>query len=371
MTLSQHKLSQYDQKYMRMALMLARRHRGMTAENPSVGCVIINGHKVVGVSSTSIDGRPHAEVNALAMAGGKAKGATVYVTLEPCAHHGQTPPCAEALIAAGVQQVFVAMKDPFPQVSGRGIAMLKKAGIHVVENCMVEEAFEINRGFFKRVEKGLPWVSMKFATSLDGKIALSNGQSQWITGEASRRFGHVLRARHDAIITGIATVEADNPRLTCRVNGLENRSPIRVVIDAGLRIAEDSYLVKTAHDHPLIVVTSSEHIKKQKKLENLGVKFLHLAEDENGHFDLEEVLRKLAHQGINSVMVEAGEGLSTSFLKQHLVDEVFWFRAPVLLGGDAQGVVKPFYYHTLSEAMPWKMVGKRALGKDIMQIFRL
>ncbi len=363
--------SELHKRYMRLALMYAARNRGITGENPSVGCVIVNGHNIVGVSATGNGGVPHAEVCALAMAGGAAKGATAYVTLEPCCHHGKTPPCVDALITAGVQQVIVAMRDPNPKVSGGGIAALKGAGITVLEGVCEKEARHINRGFFKRIEKALPWVSMKLATSMDGKIALSNGDSKWITGAKSRQYGHYLRAKHDAVITGMGTVSADNPSLTCRLNGMEDASPIRVVLDSNLSISMDSQLIKTARQVPLWIVTTSKDIRKKESIEEAGAVVMESSANKSGYIDITILLNLLAKRGVNSVLVEAGEALSTSFIREKMVDELYWFQAPVCLGGDSRSSIGALSLALLQDANSWRLESRRMLGHDIMSIIKL
>ncbi len=236
-----------DARHMRHALMLAERALGTVAPNPAVGCVIVRDGIVVGRGWTQRGGRPHAEVVALQQAADAARGATAYVTLEPCAHIGQTPPCANALINAGISRVVGAVEDPDPRVSGRGFAMLREAGVVVVTDVLRDEAAALNAGFFLRMTGKRPLVTLKLAVSADNKIARAPGGDQWITGEEARRFGHFMRARHDAILVGIETALADDPELTCRIPGLEDRSPLRVVLDSGLRLPIDSKLVRTTH----------------------------------------------------------------------------------------------------------------------------
>lgn len=238
---------------MHVALMHARRNLGQTWPNPSVGAVVVQGGQIVGVGSTGRGGRPHAEPQALAQAGGRAQGATLYVTLEPCSHHGKTTPCADAVIAAAIARVVVACRDPNLKVNGQGIAKLRAAGIEVVEDVCREEAVALNCGFFSVIKKKRPYVALKIATSQDGKI--TNPGNRWITNEASRAWGHMLRSRYDAIATGIGTVLADDPLLTCRLPGLEDCSPVRVLFDSQNRLPPDSQLAKTTGEVPVWVMT--------------------------------------------------------------------------------------------------------------------
>ena len=246
-----------DKDMMLKALALAEKGLGNVAPNPAVGCIIVKGGEIVGEGYTQKGGRPHAETVALESAGDKAKGATVYVSFEPCAHHGETPPCAEALIAAGVTRVVVAITDPDERVSGRGIAMLEEAGIDVAVGECAEEAMWLNNGFIKSKTEQRPHFTLKVASSLDGHIASSSGESQWITGEEARSAGHMLRASHDAILVGIETVIDDDPRLDCRVAGFEDLSPVRIILDGRARMPLDSELVKSANEHQTILVTSA------------------------------------------------------------------------------------------------------------------
>src|SRR5579872_6272521 len=246
---------QLDLAHMRASLGLARRGLGNTWPNPAVGCVLVREGRVVGRGWTQAGGRPHAEAEALARAGRAARGATAYVTLEPCSHHGKTPPCAEALIAAGIARVVAAIEDPDPRVSGRGIARLKEAGITVETGPCADEAVELNAGFLCRVKHGRPLVTLKLATSLDGRIATASGESRWITGAAARERAHLLRATQDAVLVGTGTALADDPQLTCRLPGLEDRSPVRVVIDRNLRLPATLRLFSEARPVPTWLVT--------------------------------------------------------------------------------------------------------------------
>src|SRR5216683_3136782 len=292
-----------DLQAMRAALALARRGLGRVWPNPAVGCVILNEDKVVGRGWTQPGGRPHAETEALARAGAAAHGATAYVTLEPCCHWGRTPPCADALIAAGLSRVVVALEDPDPRVAGGGVARLRAAGIAVEAGLGAAEAAEINAGFFQRVRLGRPLVTLKLATSLDGRIATASGESRWITGPAARERAHLLRATHDAILVGTDTVLTDDPQLTCRLPGLAHRSPVRVLIDRHLRIPPSARLIAEARQVPTWVVTlGSADPNRQKGLRAAGVMVIPAEPNATGHIDLNAALGLLAERGLTRLL---------------------------------------------------------------------
>jgi diaminohydroxyphosphoribosylaminopyrimidine deaminase/5-amino-6-(5-phosphoribosylamino)uracil reductase len=354
-------LNDSDIAYLHHALRIAARHQGNTAENPSVGCVLAREHHVVGVGVTGIGGRPHAETQAIASAGAQAKGATAYVTLEPCAHHGKTPPCAQALIDAGIARVVIACRDPDPRVNGGGIAMLQAAGI-AVELHELPEARALLRGFLRRVRHGLPEVSVKIASSGDGFMASDNPNNRWITGESARAHGHMLRARHQAILTGIGTVLADNPQLTCRLPGLQARSPLRIVLDRNLRIPLHTALVKSANGVPCWVITTPEGVEKHashaSELREHGV-VLHVLET----MQLRGVLAYLGQQGIHRLLVEAGPTLTEAFVNQALADHVYWYRAPTRLNAEGESPL-----HIVQELQP---AGMLPLAPDTLYEYRL
>src|SRR5262245_58482979 len=272
-----------DLGHMRAALALAARGLGRTWPNPAVGCVLVRGGHVVGRGWTQPGGRPHAETEALARAGEAARGATAYVSLEPCAHTGKTPPCADALIAAGIGRVVAAVQDPDPRVSGRGLARLRDAGLAVVTGMCAAEAAELNAGFFTRIKQGRPLVSLKLATSLDGRTATRSGDSRWITGDAARRRAHALRATHDAILVGTGTALADDPELTCRLPGLGDRSPVRVVLDRQLRLPDAAKLLATAHEVPTWVIRApTSDGARKKKIGATGAEVIEVPTDADG-----------------------------------------------------------------------------------------
>lgn len=338
---------------MRAALALARRHLGRVWPNPSVGCIVVKDGIVLGRGVTAPGGRPHGEPQALAQAGEGARGATVYVSLEPCNHHGKTPPCSEALIAAGVARIVVACEDPDPRVSGGGIRRLLDAGIQVEVGLCAEEAQEVNHGFITRILQGRPGVTLKLATSLDARVATSTGHSQWITGPDSRARGHLLRANHDAILVGIGTVLADDPELTCRLPGLETANPVRVVLDSALRLPVTSRLAQGAASvAPTWVVTlAGADAGRAATLEALGVRVLRVDADETGRLPVAGALTALAGQGLTRLLVEGGPSAATSFLKAGLVDQVEWFRAPMLIGGDGLPAVGALGADMLEQAL--------------------
>lgn len=356
-----------DLRHMRHALRLAARALGRTAPNPAVGCVLVRDGRIVGRGITQTGGRPHAESVALRDAGAAARGATAYVTLEPCAHHGQTPPCAEALIAAGVARVVVAVEDPDPRVSGKGLQMLRKAGITVQSNVLPDEAARLNEGFLRKVCERRPLVTLKIAQSLDGRTASASGQSQWITGSQARAFGHLLRARHDAILIGIETALADNPELNCRLPGLEPRSPVRVVLDSRLRLPETSKLAQTALELPTWVYTSSAGDGAALKV--CGVEVIRVPADARGQPDVAAVLTDLAGRGITRLLVEGGAMVQSSFLNRGLADRIELFTAPLLLGEGGKPSVAALAALGIDEAPRYIREAARLLGPDRLESF--
>ena len=336
-----------DQRFMAAAIRLSRRNLGLTATNPSVATLIVKDGVIVGRGVTAAGGRPHAETQALAEAGDRARGATAYVTLEPCAHHGKTPPCAEALVTAGVARVVGAANDPDSRVSGKGYGILRSAGIDVVERVLAYEAADVMSGYMNRSVKKRPEVILKLAISTDGMIGrLGEGQVP-ITGPVSRRQVHVLRAEADAILVGIGTAVADDPDLRCRLDGLEQRSPIRIVLDRALRLPPTSKLAQTARDTSVLVATEVEETSPQRRaLADLGVGFLPV-ETHDGEIALPELLEDLASKGIGSVVVEGGAATARHFLEEGLVDRIALFIGPAPIG--ANGVASPLTRETLPE----------------------
>lgn len=328
---------------MAVALGLARRGLGLTWPNPAVGCVLVRpdldadlGGRVVGRGWTQPGGRPHAETEALRRAGDLARGATAYVTLEPCCHQGKTGPCTEALIKAGVARVVAAMEDPNPDVAGGGMAALKAAGIKTDLGLMTAAALKVNQGFVLRMTEGRPLVTLKTATSRDGFIAKPDGRQIWITGEAARARGHLLRAQHDAIMIGIGTVRADDPELTCRLPGMADRTPVRVIVASDPGVIAGTKLAATASaKHPVWVVTASEGVAAAARIRlpgPPGIDIRVVAGDAGGRPVPEPVLQKLAGEGITRLLIEGGSALARSFVDAGLIDRVAWFQAPDDLG---------------------------------------
>jgi diaminohydroxyphosphoribosylaminopyrimidine deaminase/5-amino-6-(5-phosphoribosylamino)uracil reductase len=364
---------QGDLHYMRAALTLAARGLGQVAPNPAVGCIIVKDGRVVGRGWTQPGGRPHAETEALKQAGAAARGATVYVTLEPCAHHGRTPPCAEALVEAGVARVVAALEDPDTRVAGRGLEILRKAGIAVEAGVARTQAERLNAGFLKRILKGRPLVVLKLATSLDGRIATQSGDSRWITGPLARRRAHLLRSRADAILVGSGTAVTDNPRLDVRLPGLEGRQPLRVVVDGRLRLPLTHDLVARAAEVPTLLVTHDGNpAARLHAYEDAGVEVVQVATDPDaGHVSLEATLDLLGARGVTRLLVEGGGHLAASLLRGGLVDRLAWFQAPVVIGGDGVPAVSGFGVGRLEEAPRFLQAAMAQLGRDRIDIYSL
>lgn len=362
----------YDIHFMNHALALAYRAVGSTAPNPSVGCVIVRDGKVIGSAHTAKGGRPHAETQALAEAGNAANGATAYVTLEPCAHFGITPPCADALIKAGIKRVVIATLDPFHEVNGKGAAILRNAGIEVLTGICESQARKINEGFFSVQQKGRPFITLKTATSMDGKIALKDGASKWITCEASRNYVHLMRAHNDAVITGIKTIIADDPAFTCRLPGMSDRSPIRIVLDSNLSLPEESQIVQTAKITPCWIATLEETIatKSQKALdlEKSGVRLITVNKARNGKICIEDTMQKLGKNGINNAMIEAGSSINTAALNFNVVDKIYWFRAPIIIGNDGMPAFIGMDIKNLTTKNGFIITENKAIGTDSLEI---
>ena len=325
-----------DSRLMEEAITLAESTLGFTSPNPAVGCVIVAGDQIVARGATASGGRPHAEAVALAKAGAQARGATAYVSLEPCAHYGQTPPCANALVEAGIKRVVIGCGDPFPKVRGKGIAILKKAGIAVTLGVMEDECRRTNEGFFTRVEKGRPMLTLKLAMTLDGRIATSSGDSQWISGEESRALVHRWRRYSDAVMVGAGTVIADNPRLTCRDEG--GRDPYRVILDAKLRSDPRARVFTQRSNASTILVTTPVNYKKaherygSSRTEVLAMKSV------GDEIALAPLLHEFGQRGWNRIMLEGGAHLAASALRQKVVDRIAMFVAPKILGGGLSAI---------------------------------
>ncbi|HIC28772.1 MAG TPA: bifunctional diaminohydroxyphosphoribosylaminopyrimidine deaminase/5-amino-6-(5-phosphoribosylamino)uracil reductase RibD [Rhodospirillales bacterium] len=359
---------------MHAALVLARRGLGSAWPNPAVGCVLaredLDG-RIIGRGWTQPGGRPHAETEALSRAGALTQGATAYVTLEPCDHQGETPPCTEALIAAGVTRCVIAIEDPDPRVSGAGIRRLANAGVETQIGLFEQEARHLNAGFLMRVTKGRPLITLKTATTLDGRVATAKGQSKWITGAPARAFAHGLRAENDAIMIGIGTALADQPSLTCRLPGMEDRSPVRIVADSTLRLPVESPLVETAGDVPTWVVTvKSADQDKRQALEAKGIEVIEVAAGNDGRPDLIAVVMELGGRGLTRLLVESGGDLAAALIKHDLADRLAWFRSPKLIGGDGKGAVAAFGIEAIAEAPAFVRDSITDAGDDVLETYR-
>ena len=360
-----------DTDFMTMALTLAERGLGQVAPNPSVGCVIVADGVVVGRGHTQAGGRPHAETVALAHAGDKARGATAYVTLEPCAHHGKTGPCAEALVASGITKVVAAVSDPDPRVAGRGFAMLEKAGIEVVEGVCMARALYLNQGFFLKVNEERPLVTLKIASSADGRTASKSGHSKWITGSGARERGHLLRATHDAIMIGSATAIVDDPTLTCRLPGLEARSPVRIIADGRLRLPLTSKLVRDARKVPVWILTFADaDAGRRAAFIDCGVELIDVpVVSDTGLMDMKAAMRILAQRGLTRVLVEGGARLASSLVRARLVDRVEWFRSSTIMGGDAYPAIAALGVERVDDAPKMSLTHQLALGSDTLSSY--
>lgn len=358
--------SAVDHGMMARALQLAEHGLWTTSPNPRVGCVLVRNGEIVGEGWHKKAGEPHAEVHALRAAGERARGATAYVTLEPCSHHGRTPPCAEALIAAGVSRVVAAMTDPNPLVAGQGLAKLRAAGIETASGLLESEAGELNIGFVSRMTRGRPWLRLKVAASLDGKTALNNGVSQWITGPEARQDGHRWRARACAILTGIGTVRDDDPQLTVR--GVETgRQPLRVVVDSKL---ETPLTARILQGGPVLVAVAVDDQKRANLLHSAGAEVV-LLPNASGKVELKDLLEELGRRGINEVHAEAGFKLNGSLLREGLVDELLLYLAPCLIGHAASGMFNLPELTTLDDKLRLKIQDLRQVGADIRVLARL
>lgn len=353
------------------ALALARRALGRVAPNPAVGCVIVQAGRVVGRGWTQPGGRPHAETEALTQAGSLSKDATAYVTLEPCAHHGQTPPCAEALATAGIARCVVALEDPDPRVDGKGLELLRQAGIAVESGLCREAAAELNSGFLIKQRAGRPLVTLKLATTLDGRIASRSGQSRWITGPEARRQAHYLRSTHDAVLVGSETAILDDPRLDVRLPGLAGRSPVRVVLDGRLRLPLTHDLVVRADSQETLLFTREDSDPQRRAAySQAGVTVLPTSLDAEGFLSLTAVLHALGQRGLTRLLVEGGGRVAAGLLSAGLVDRVAWFRAPKIMGGDGAPAVAGFGIEQVADCPGFIQESLGALGDDILETFR-
>jgi len=358
-----------DQRFMALALTLGRRGLGRTWPNPAVGAVIVNDGVIVGRGWTQAGGRPHAEVEALRRAGDAARGATLYVTLEPCSHHGKSPPCADAVIAAGIARVVSAIEDPNPEVAGQGHARVRAAGIVVDVGLGAQEAARGHAGHFRRIRDKRPHVILKLAVSSDDKIAAGGRRPVAITGEAAKARVHLLRAQCDAILVGIGTVLADDPLLTNRLPGMEAQSPVRVVLDRNLRIPGSSRLVHSARETPLWVMTSNlAEAPAAMKLGAAGAQVIRVAEAPPG-LDLQAVLHALAEKGVTRLLVEGGSRVASSFVAAGLVDEIWLLRAPGAIGADGVAALDALPLSAITQSPEFQVHASESLENDTLTIY--
>lgn len=363
-----------DERYMALAVRMAERGLGLVAPNPSVGAVLVyyyplEAPEILARAWTGQGGRPHAETIALEKAGRRARGATLYVTLEPCAHHGKTPPCTDAIIAAGVREVFVGTGDPDPRVAGKGVAALRKAGIEVVTGVLAEEARWVSLGHIRRVTAGRPFVQLKLAVSADERVARGDGgKPVWVTGPEARAHGHLLRAMADAILIGRGTAMADDPALTCRLPGMEQRSPQPVLLDSGLRLDRNRKLLR---HKPIVAAADGLAASAVERFEaETGARVLPVAHGTSG-LDLAALLAALADRGITRLLVEAGPTVAASMLVADLVDEVVVYRSPQLLGQSGlPALPAPGGLAALEDPQRWRAHDTRPFGADTMTVYR-
>ncbi len=352
-----------DQRFMREALALAQARLGLTSPNPSVGCIIVRAGKVVGRGVTGIGGRPHGETVALSAVGSRARGAVVYVSFEPCAHHGETPPCAQALVKAGVRRVVIGCVDPDFRVKGRGISILKRAGIEVVTGVLEKESARLNEGFITRVTRGRPMGLLKLAMSLDGRIAAEGGDSRWISSEPSRELVHRWRAESDAVMVGAGTVIADNPRLTCRIAG--GRDPVRVIVDARLRTDRSARVYRQRSTAPAILVTQPSNLARaQKKYLRRGVEVIAVSA-KRGKLSLDQLMREFGRRGWCRVLIEGGANLAGSALEAGIVDRIALFVAPKIIGAGLPAI-EGTHLRSVRDAFQMIELSARPVGGDLL-----
>lgn len=355
------------EEYMRLAIRLAKKARGRTSPNPLVGALVVKEGEVVGKGFHQKAGEPHAEINAINNAGGKARGGELYINLEPCNHYGRTPPCTKTIIDSGIKRVFVGMEDPNEVVAGRGIQCLKDNGIYVQTGILIEECQRLNETYIKYITEKRPFVILKSAASLDGKIATRVGDTRWITNEKSRAFLHRLRDEVDGILVGIGTIMADDPELTARLNGRKGKDPVRIVVDSKLRIMPQSKVLNPESEAGTIIATTELAPKERiKKLEELGARVL-IVRSKDNRVDLMELMYELGKLEITSLIIEGGAEINASSLDSGIVDKVLFFYAPKIIGGaDALGMVGGKGVEKLNDAVNLKNIRVRRLGDDIL-----
>jgi diaminohydroxyphosphoribosylaminopyrimidine deaminase/5-amino-6-(5-phosphoribosylamino)uracil reductase len=359
--------SKQDEQYMQRALDLAALALGRTSPNPVVGAVVVKDGLIVGEGYHQKAGTPHAEINALLQAGEHARGADIYVTLEPCSHYGKTPPCVNALIEAGVKRVVAAVLDPNPLVSGQGMNILKQAGIQTQVGVLEQSARRLNEAFFKYITTKRPFVALKTAITMDGKIATCQGSSRWITGEEARRYVHRLRNQFDGIMVGIGTVLADDPLLNTRLDNEETQDPVRIIVDGQLSLPLDSQIVKTSYKQSTLVYTShTADENREAALKEKGVEVIRIDGCQD-NLNLDQLMGDLGQRQLISVLVEGGAGLNASLLEQRLIDKIYWFIAPKMVGGiNAPGPIAGAGVHTMDEALLLHDMRVQQIGADLL-----
>ncbi|QHQ33895.1 bifunctional diaminohydroxyphosphoribosylaminopyrimidine deaminase/5-amino-6-(5-phosphoribosylamino)uracil reductase RibD [Algicella marina] len=354
--------------WMHHALALARQGLGRTWPNPTVGCVLVKDGRMLASARTADGGRPHAEPQALADAGAEARGATAYITLEPCAHHGHTPPCADALVAAGIKRAHVALRDPDPRTAGAGIARMQAAGIEVQTGLLARQAATVNAGFLTRIHRRRPFVTLKLATTVDGRIAMASGESRWITGPMARIYAHHLRATHDAVLIGAGTALADDPRLDIRHLGHVPPLPVRIVLSSKLALPADSHLARTARQQPLWCLCGPR--AESAELAALGAEIIPVPEAVPGKLNLTDALEALAEKGLTRILCEGGGQLAAALLAEGLIDEIVWITAGKAIGGTGLPALGALPFARLEEAPDLEHIETRPLGSDIMSVWR-
>lgn len=364
-----------DRRWMRTALGLARRGLGCTGTNPSVGCIVIADGRVLGRGRTGLDGRPHAETIALEDARTRGneqalRGATAYVTLEPCAHTGQTPPCTEALIKSGIGRVVIPMEDPDPRVAGRGMEALRNAGVEVDCGILAEEAIHTLRGYLSRAERRRPFVTLKLAASLDGHIATRLGESRWITGEAARARVHLLRSRSDGLLVGVGSALADDPLLDVRLPGMESHKPARIVADSRLQTPLTGRLAQTVSEQDLILLCRGDNDPERvAAFADIGAIVLSVPVTESGTLSLRSAMGSLAERGIGSILCEGGGRLAASLMAEGLVDELVWFTAGAAIGSGGASAIADFGLERIAEMPRFTQVACETVGADVMSVW--
>ncbi len=358
-----------DVKYMSLALRLAKKAGGMTSPNPLVGAVLVKKGQILGKGYHKKAGFPHAEIEAFSDAEKRklnVKGSTLYVTLEPCCHTGKrTPPCVKAIIDKGISRVVVGTLDLNPKVNGKGVRILREKGVEVRVGVLEDECRESNEGFFKHISTGIPFVILKLAATLDGKIAALTGDSKWIGSEVQRKHAHELRKRVDAVVIGVRTVLRDNPQLNVRLSPKSGHQPTPIVLDSRLRIPIQSNLLEI-HESPIIATTTAANSNKAERLKKIGARVLVTDEDETGRIELEKLLEKLGEMGITTVLVEGGSEVAASFLKKKLVDKVVFFYAPKIIGAEGKSMVGKLAIPKISEALSIKEIRVKTMGGDFV-----